>query len=272
MAASDPAAAPLPITRTPPSHPCAVGPHASQHAVREWYERVLGWPASPACEGPVQLLTGLRFDVLALPADAGDAVLRRVPRTGPVAVHGPTMLFLVAPGSADELPGLLDWLEWGGVPLELTALGIGGRMAAPAPIPAIVGERLGSRETATWVRPPRPGCEAGQTPPPREAQQPRQALQPQQPRQAQEALPSLGLRHGEGARGFHGLPDSAGMDGFQSDLHAPNLVRLVSAVATECHRARLLRVRRNDAGRAQPLAFSYASRTVAGTRPRSLTS
>ncbi|WP_372455018.1 SCO3374 family protein [Streptomyces buecherae] len=239
------AAAPAP-PRTPHAPRTTPGARVPWRAVREWYEHELGWPTAPACEGPVELLTGLCFDVLVLPADAGAAVLDRVSHTGPVAVHGPTMHFLVAPGGAEELPGLLDWWDWGGVPLELTALGAGGRMAAPVPAP--LGGR-GSPEAATWVRPPNPE------------------------RGTSGALPSLGLRCGEGVRGAHGLPDGAGRDGFRGDADAPDLVRLVSAAATECHRARLLRCVRRDAdGRTQPLAFSYASRTVAGTRPRSLTS
>ncbi|MFF8815921.1 SCO3374 family protein [Streptomyces pactum] len=208
-------------------------------ALRRWYERELGWPTAPGA--PVQLLTGVCFDVLRVPADAGREVLRRVPRTGPVAVAGPWMLLLVAAGGADELPGLLDWLEWGGVPLDLTALGAGGRM--PAPVrhggPDVPGRSPGPagrvpQEAAVWLRPPEPG------------------------RDLAPALPAAGL----------------GGDGG-----APDLVRLVGAAATECHRARLLEARRPldpqrlpAVRRRQPLAFSYASRTVAGTRPRSLTS
>ncbi|MEV4874049.1 MULTISPECIES: SCO3374 family protein [Streptomyces] len=200
---------------------------------RQWYEHQMGWPTLGG--RPLELLTGVRFDVLELPADAGFAVLGRVPRTGPVAFDGQArkMRFLTAAGSADELPALLDWLEWGGVALELTALGPGGRMAAPAPVGGGRGRcgRLGpsgSRE-AVWVRPPEPGCEVEPT------------------------LPVTGL----------------GGDGG-----APDLVRLVSAAATECHRTRLLRAgkaRRDQPTGNQPLAFSYASRMSAGTRPRSLT-
>lgn len=208
-------------------------------AIRRWYERELGWPTADG--EPVQLLTGVRFDVLEIPAVAGHAVLRRVPRTGPVTVAGPRMRFLVATGGADELPELLDWLEWRGVPLDLTALGPGGRM----PAPALGGGSDGTgrshgpagrepQEAAFWLRPPDPG------------------------RDVEPTLP---------------------VAGFGGDGGAPDLVRLVSAAATECHRARLLDARRQlDAQRlpavqpGQPLAFSYASRTVAGTRPRSLTS
>ncbi len=95
------------------------------------------------------LVTGLRFDVLELPAAAGRGVLRRVgAATGPVALAGSRMRLLVAAGSAEELPGLLDWLEWGGIALDLAALGTGGRMTAPRP-------RGG---TAPGRRTPRCGC------------------------------------------------------------------------------------------------------------------
>jgi hypothetical protein len=197
---------------------------------RRWYEHVLRWPT--VGEAPLELPTGERFDVLDLPVDAGYAVLGRVARTGPVALDGRArrLRFLIAAGSAEELPGLLDWLEWGGVALDLTALGSGGRIVAPVPVGRYRGHAgaLGAGK-AVWVRPPEPGCEVEPT------------------------LPVTGL----------------GGDGG-----APDLVRLVSAAATECHRARLLRAggaRRNQPTGDQPLAFSYASRMSAGTRPRSFT-
>ncbi|MEV7618117.1 SCO3374 family protein [Streptomyces sp. NPDC089799] len=169
-----------------------------------WYERVLGWPAEPG--PPVRLPTGGPYDVLDLPAAAGAAVLRRCPVTGPVALAGARMRFLVAPGSAEELPGLLDWLEWGGVALDLSALGAGGRMAAPPP-PGWPPEGAraaedpcagpgGSRAATLWLRPPEPGCET--------------------------RLPSLVAGRTAG----------------------PDLVRLVGTAATECHRARLAGLRR----------------------------
>ncbi|WP_455353651.1 SCO3374 family protein [Streptomyces sp. SYSU K217416] len=181
--------------------------------IAHWYARELGWPVSGGV--PVELLTGLRFDVLELPADAGFAVLRRFAATGPVALAGGVphaegegrMRLLVAAGSADELDGLLDWLDWGGIALDLTATGAGGRITAPAP-PGFPG--AGSRGAAGWLRPPEPGCEA--------------------------TLPAMApLGH------VAGLGDIGG---------APDLVRLVDAAATECHRARLLRTN------TQPLAFS----------------
>ncbi|MFC9863376.1 MULTISPECIES: SCO3374 family protein [unclassified Streptomyces] len=179
-------------------------------ALARWYERELGWVT--AGRAPVRLLTGLRFDVLELPADAGLAVLRRAVRTGPVALAGARMRLLVAAGSADELPGLLDWLEWGGVALDLTVLGTGGRITAPAP----AGAPESSPGAAFWLRPPAPGHEVEPT------------------------LPALA-----------GFGSSGG--------GAPDLVRLVDAVATECHRVRLSRARMGlltDGSAAQPLAFS----------------
>lgn len=104
-------------------------------------------------------MTGVRFDVLELPADAGAAVLRGPcgGATGPVALMGRRMRFLVAPGSADELEGLLDWLEWGGVALDLAALGAGGRITAPTPPGHLVGPGENPRGAAVWLRPPSRG-------------------------------------------------------------------------------------------------------------------
>ncbi|MFF6885595.1 SCO3374 family protein [Streptomyces sp. NPDC012421] len=125
-------------------------------ALSLWYERELGWATVPG--PPVQLVTGLRFDVLELPSAAGRAVLRRMgAATGPVALMGRRMRFLVAAGSAEELPGLLEWLEWGGISLDLVALGADGRMTAPPP-PGRAGS--GAPGAAVWLRAPGPGREA----------------------------------------------------------------------------------------------------------------
>lgn len=128
---------------------------------------------------------GPAHDALMLAADAGLALLRRPDvRTGPVAYDAGSgrVQLLVPAGSAEELPGLLEWLEWGGIELELA-----WRALFDPDDP---------REAAAWLRPPEPGREA---------------------------------------------------DGV-------DLVRLVSAAATECHRARLRRAAHMS--RAQPLAFS----------------
>ncbi|MEV6165231.1 SCO3374 family protein [Streptomyces sp. NPDC052052] len=136
------------VPRPLPSRPEGRESRTGSAPWSHWYEHELGW----ATEGtaPVRLLTGLRFDVLEVPAAAGRTALRRVGRTGPVALTEARMQLLVAAGSADELPGLLDWLEWGGVTLSLTAIGAGGRITAPAP----PGRAAGRSGAAVWLRPP----------------------------------------------------------------------------------------------------------------------
>ncbi|CAL9535345.1 hypothetical protein SUDANB176_04135 [Streptomyces sp. enrichment culture] len=201
---------PVPLARRPPE---------PGDEVRLWYENALGWPTAPG--PPVRLLVGERFDVLDLPAEAGHAALERLGRAGrgfPVAVQGGRMRLLVAAGSAEELPGLLDWLEWGSLELDLAAIGAGGLMDAPRPPgraapaarslhpappappvpPAPPGDgQGGSQGAAVWLRPPEPGCEV------------------------EASLPTLSALGGRGG--------------------APDLVRLVNTVVTQIHRVRLRR-------------------------------
>ncbi|MFJ8061757.1 SCO3374 family protein [Streptomyces sp. NPDC096142] len=191
---------------------------------RHWYENELGWRTVPG--EPLRLVTGLRFDVLDVPVEAGAAALWRLGPDSPVAVRGDRMRLLVAAGSAEELPGLLDWLEWGALAsaLDLVALGADGHMEAPsrpgerlarAPLPGAgpaedrslpPGRSRPLQGAAVWLRPPEPGCEV------------------------EASLPTLSAVGGVGG--------------------APDLVRLVDTVATQCHRVRLRR------SCAQPLAFS----------------
>lgn len=200
----------VPLPRTP-----------SDGGVARWYEHELGW--ATVAGPPVQLVTGLRFDVLELPAAAGRGVLRRVgAATGPVALMGRRMRLLVAAGSAEELPGLLDWLEWGGISLDLAMLGADGRMTAPVP----PGGRPAGRSAygaapgpAVWLRAPEPG------------------------REVESSLPAL-------------RPSSR--KGATADGAAPCLVRLVAAAAAECHRARLLSAAR--AHRPEPVLSGWRPR------------
>ncbi|MFC5802981.1 SCO3374 family protein [Streptomyces formicae] len=204
------------FTVPPPRTPSPV-PVPPAEAVARWYERELGW--ATAAGPPVQLPTGLRFDVLELPADAGSVLLGRYGRTGPVAVAGRRMRLLVAAGSADELPGLLDWLEWGGIGLDLTAVGAGGRITAPAPLGAPVPQGA-----ARWLRPPEPGRE----------------VEPSLP-----ALAPVGRCAGPGGGG--GTPDLARLvDTAASACHRARLLR----ASARTHRPTTHRTS------AQPLAFS----------------
>ncbi|MFD3731768.1 SCO3374 family protein [Streptomyces sp. NPDC058632] len=194
--------------------------------VRRWYEDEQGWPTVPG--SPVRLGVGVRFDVLDVPAEAGHAALERLELLGPVALQGGRMRLLVAAGSAEELPGLLAWLEWGTLALDLAAIGAGGLIDAPSP-PGTAGpgavrplppDHAGTQGAAVWLRPPEPG------------------------REVEASLPTLSATGGRG--------------------DAPDLVRLVNTVATQCHRIRLLHARdRTPAGAreaertdSQPLACS----------------
>ncbi|MBK3587114.1 hypothetical protein JHN49_26610, partial [Streptomyces sp. MBT57] len=60
---------------------------------------------------------GSQFDVVNVPALFGRRMLERLwaegPGTGPVAVHRGRMLLFAAPGTAQRLPSLLAWEEWG---------------------------------------------------------------------------------------------------------------------------------------------------------------
>jgi hypothetical protein len=133
-----------------------------------------------------------------VPAEAGFAALGRLAPDSPVALQGTRMRLLVAAGSAEELPGVLQWLEWGGVTLDLAAIGAGGAVEAPMP-PAVMGPGPVQGAAAVWVRPP----EAG--------------------REVEASLPTMSTLGGGGG--------------------APDLVRLVDTVATQCHCVRLRRAR-----------------------------
>nr|WP_234436071.1 SCO3374 family protein [Streptomyces sp. NRRL S-813] len=205
-----------PVPVPPPRRPLGAG----GGRVRDWYENELGWATVPGT--PLRLVVGRRFDVLDVPVEAGRAALRHLGPASPVAVHRDRMRLLVAAGSAEELPGLLEWLEWSAVDLDLVALGAGALMEAPQPpFAGQAGARLpgtlpgarppargrsGSQGAAVWLRPPGPGCETGAS------------------------LPTLSAMGGDG--------------------DAPDLVRVVETVATHCLRLRLRRAH------ARPPAFS----------------
>ncbi|MFI7415649.1 SCO3374 family protein [Streptomyces sp. NPDC049627] len=212
-------------TIPPPRRP--LGP---SDQVRRWYENELGWPVVPGGpEFPPSLRVGPRFDVLDVPAEAGRAALHHLTAHSPVAVRGDRMRLLLAAGSAEEVPGVLAWLEWGTLPLDLTTLGAGDLMEAPlppewGPVTAVrhpVGPGTGQgvrrpglpgpgavrslppvrpdavQGAAVWMRPPEPGGEV------------------------EASLPTLSALGGGGG--------------------APDLVRVLDTVATHCHRLRLRR-------------------------------
>lgn len=74
------------------------------------------WALRPGA--PSVLPCGTAFDVVSTTPVEGRGLLDRLwttgPGSGPVAVHQGRMLLFCAPGTADRLPVLLDWEEWGG--------------------------------------------------------------------------------------------------------------------------------------------------------------
>jgi hypothetical protein len=215
--------------------------------LRGWYENELGWATVPG--EPVRLSTGLRFDVLDVPVEAGHAALRRLAPGSPVAAWGDRVRLLVAAGSAEELPGILRWLEWGALPLDLTAIGAGGAVEAPLPPgrkdPG--SESPGSQD---------PGSESAGSQGPGSESPGSQDPGSQGP--GSESFGSQGLGSMQGAAVWvrppvagceveASLPTVSALGGGGG---APDLVRLVDTLATHCHRVRLRR------RCAQPLACS----------------
>ncbi|MFH9982060.1 SCO3374 family protein [Streptomyces sp. NPDC017179] len=224
-----PSAVPVPVPS--PRRPPAPGDRERDRGHgRRWYENELGWATVPGV--PLRLVVGRRFDVLDVPAEAGRAALRHLGPGSPVAAWGDRMGLLVAAGSAEELPGLLEWLEWGpsALDLDVEALGAGSLMDAPPPpgagplgprpLSPGAGSRSVSQGAAVWLRPPGPGCEV------------------------EASLPTLSAMGGRGG--------------------TPDLVRLVDTVATHVHRIRLRRAcaqpfpfrEGQTSAPDQPLAFS----------------
>ncbi|MFE9394559.1 bifunctional DNA primase/polymerase [Streptomyces flavidovirens] len=73
------------------------------------------WEARPT--DPGVLPCGSVFDIVSVPAVFGRRMLDRLwadgPGSGPVATHRGRMLLFTSPGTAQRLPSLLAWEEWG---------------------------------------------------------------------------------------------------------------------------------------------------------------
>ncbi|WP_107118976.1 bifunctional DNA primase/polymerase [Streptomyces bungoensis] len=97
------------------------------------------WGERP--KAPVVLPCGTVFDVVSAPVVFGRRMLDRLwdegPGSGPVAAHRGRVLLFAAPGTAQRLPSLLAWEEWGShrtdaVP-PLLCHGTGDAVTVPAP-------------------------------------------------------------------------------------------------------------------------------------------
>ncbi|GGQ02226.1 bifunctional DNA primase/polymerase [Streptomyces mutabilis] len=106
-------------------------------------------------EAPVVLPCGSAFDVVSAPAIFGRRMLDRLwdegPGSGPVAECRGRMLLFAAPGTAQRLPSLLEWEEWGARGRE------GGRTGA---VPPLLCHGAGDAVTvpAPAGEPARSGC------------------------------------------------------------------------------------------------------------------
>ncbi|MGW1670523.1 bifunctional DNA primase/polymerase [Streptomyces sp. NPDC002324] len=97
------------------------------------------WEERPSA--PVVLPCGSVFDVVSVPALFGRRMLDRLwdegPGSGPVAVYRGRMLLFASPGTAQRLPTLLEWEEWGspgrtGAVPPLLCHGTGDAVTVPA--------------------------------------------------------------------------------------------------------------------------------------------
>ncbi|THA28761.1 bifunctional DNA primase/polymerase [Streptomyces sp. A1277] len=134
----------------PGAHPLDFAPEVPAGATLDVAARA--WAEVPGAS--MLLPVGRSFDVLDVAETAGRRALVRMERMGlplgPVAVtpQGRAQFF-VAPGAADELPGLLYRMGWDDAGLDLRALGPGCHITAPP-------SDRGGLGPVRWLRPPGP--------------------------------------------------------------------------------------------------------------------
>ena len=91
------------------------------------------WSARPTA--PSVLPCGTAFDVVNLPELFGRRVVQQLRSggtgTGPAAVHQGRVLLLAAVGTAQRLPALLEWEEWGRRVPPLLCHGSGDAVTVP---------------------------------------------------------------------------------------------------------------------------------------------
>ncbi|MFD4559977.1 bifunctional DNA primase/polymerase [Streptomyces sp. NPDC058469] len=130
------------------------------------------WKERP--DAPVVLPCGSAFDVVNAPAIFGRRMVDRLwdegPGSGPVATYRGRMLLFAGPGTAQRLPSLLGWEEWGAHPGEHSRTGsvppllCHGKGDAVT-VPALVGGAAPAPFDSRWLvapdtrRPWLPGAE-----------------------------------------------------------------------------------------------------------------
>ncbi|MDH6626626.1 hypothetical protein M2271_004443 [Streptomyces sp. LBL] len=110
------------------------------------------WEERP--DAPVVLPCGSAFDVVSAPAVFGRRMVDRLwaqgPGSGPVAAFRGRMLLFAPPGTAQRLPSLLHWEEFGRTATipPLLCHGIGDAVTVPAPLAA---DGSPGRPDARWL-------------------------------------------------------------------------------------------------------------------------
>ncbi|MEV5975446.1 bifunctional DNA primase/polymerase [Streptomyces sp. NPDC052114] len=113
------------------------------------------WRTRPAA--PAVLPCGSAFDVVSVPAVFGRRMLDRLweegPGSGPVAAHRGRMLLFASPGTAQRLPSLLEWEEWGSAVPSVLCHGTGDAVTVPSPAAggAPDGGTPGPRPHSRWL-------------------------------------------------------------------------------------------------------------------------
>ncbi|MFD7441424.1 bifunctional DNA primase/polymerase [Streptomyces sp. NPDC059909] len=91
------------------------------------------WEAEPTA--PAVVPCGTVFDVVNVPGIFGRRILEQLwsdgPGSGPVALHRGRILLFAVPGTAQRLPSLLDWEEWGASVPPLLCHGTGDAVTIP---------------------------------------------------------------------------------------------------------------------------------------------
>ncbi|MET9661542.1 hypothetical protein [Streptomyces sp. NPDC006510] len=107
------------------------------------------WEAHPSSPGV--LPCGSAFDVVNVPTLFGRRMLEHLwsdgPGSGPVATHRGRMLLFASPGTAQRLPSLLDWEEWGGGSEPRAATGPLGRDDDGGKVPPLLCHGAGDAVT-----------------------------------------------------------------------------------------------------------------------------
>lgn len=107
------------------------------------------WESHPSAPGV--LPCGSSFDVVNVPTLFGRRMLEHLwadgPGSGPVATHRGRMLLFASPGTAQRLPSLLDWEEWGGGAASRSAGGSAGQDESGRKVPPLLCHGTGDAVT-----------------------------------------------------------------------------------------------------------------------------